>query len=414
MIKKYTLLILLTSIMALGISCAKKHDEADYTHKNISQAQSQNSKLTRKGLGRKEGGQGLARTDGISLTSEEKKAIEMKTVKTTLMPIKSNLVALGKVIAHQHKKAIVSYAFPARVSEIHIRIGDWVKSRQKLVTLQSEEVGIAKSEFYKAKADHELAKVSYERQKSLLDRGVGAKKDFLTREADFKVAEATLNAAEKKLHVLGFTEEQVRIISESHQINPIITLHAPLAGIIIQNNAILGGMVDQETEILVIMDPTVLWLDADIYEKDIARIKKGQDVEVTVPAYPGEIFMGTISYISNVLNEETRTLTVRTELENRDMRLKAGMFADIKIILNHQSKALVIPQQAILEDKGDKIVFIQRADRFFLQVVQVGAQENGFVEILKGLSEEDEIVTTGNFQLKSKLYEEILKAGHVH
>ncbi len=282
------------------------------------------------------------------------------------------------------------------------------------MTLQSEEVGSAKSEFYKAQTDYDLANINCERAKLLFDRGAGAEKDYLVCSANLKVAESSLNAAEKKLHVLGFSEEQVTAIAESHQINPIISLFAPLQGKIINNNAIIGGMVDQGTEILVIMDPRILWIDADIYEKDIAKIRVGQNVEVTVPAYPGEIFTGKISYISDVLNEETRTITVRTEVVNKEMKLKPGMFADIKIFLNHQDKALVIPQEALLDDKGDTIVFIRRGEQYFLQVVQTGAKENGFIEIVSGLSEGEEIVTTGNFQIKSKLYEEILKKGHVH
>lgn len=282
------------------------------------------------------------------------------------------------------------------------------------MTLQSEEVGSAKSEFYKAQTDYDLANINCERAKLLFDRGAGAEKDYLVCSANLKVAESSLNAAEKKLHVLGFSEEQVTAIAESHQINPIISLFAPLQGKIINNNAIIGEMVDQGTEILVIMDPRILWIDADIYEKDIAKIKKGQNVEIIVPAYPGEKFTGKISYISDVLHEETRTITVRTEVENKEMKLKPGMFADIKIFLNHQDKALVVPQEALLEDKGDKVVFIRRGEQYFLQVVQTGARENGFIEIVSGLSEGEEIVTTGNFQIKSKLYEEILKKGHVH
>jgi len=430
MTKKYISLLVILFFLSLGINCSKKSQEAGDTNTKVSPVNTKNAqnlqrplrKDQRKGQGPvaggrgygREAGKGFNRTNGISLTEEEKEAVKIKTVKAALNPIKSHLPALGKVIAHQQRKAIVSYPFPARISEIHIRIGDWVKKGQKLVTLQSEEVGSAKSEFYKAQTDHDLANINCERAKLLFDRGAGAEKDYLACSANLKVAESSLNAAEKKLHVLGFSEEQVKIITESHQINPIISLFAPLEGKIINNNAIIGGMVDQGTEILVIMDPRILWIDADIYEKDIAKIRVGQNVEVTVPAYPGEIFTGKISYISDVLNEETRTITVRTEVVNKEMKLKPGMFADIKIFLNYQDKALVIPQEALLDDKGDTIVFIRRGEQYFLQVVQTGARENGFIEIVSGLSEGDEIVYAGSFQLKSKLYEEILKKGHVH
>jgi len=263
-------------------------------------------------------------------------------------------------------------------------------------------------------ADHELAKINFERENRLSDRGVGAKKDLFSREAELKVAEANLDAAEKKLHVLGFTEDQIKLISETHQINPIITLFAQVSGKIIQNNAILGAMVDQETEILTIMDPTVLCIDADIYEKDIARIRNGQEVEASVPAYPRETFRGKISYISDVLKEETRAITVRTEVENKGFKLKPGMFADIKIYLNHQEKAIVLPEEAILEDKGEKIVFIKKESTYHPQVVEVGVIEEGYAEILSGVQEGDEVVTKGNYQLKSKLYDEILKKAGVH
>lgn len=371
-----------------------------------------------RGYGARRGAQrGPARwgpADVIVLSAEEAEAVEIEAVQAAYKPLRSQLQAMGKVLAHQLRKAIVSYAFPARIASIHVRAGDWVKARQRLVTLQSEEVGTAKSEFYKAKADYELAKVSFERVKRLFDRGVGAKKDYLSSEAELKVAEANMDAAEKKLHVLGFTEEQVKEISETHQINPIITLFAPIGGKIVENNAVLGAMIDQSTEILIIMDPTLLWINAEIYEKDIAKIKIGQEVEVTVPAYPGETFNGKISFISDVLHEETRTITVRTEVENKGFKLKPGMFADIKIYLNHQSRALVLPEEALLDDKEDKIVFIQREGKYYPQVVVVGARESGFVEILSGLQEGDTVITKGNFQLKSKLYDEILKKAGVH
>lgn len=427
-------LILILSLTGFGLTCGKhretdKYEETEIaqsepgTKRNLTQSPGQ-QRLGRRGqqaVGRGVGRRGLGKatrnwgpSDVIELTDEEKGAIEIETVRAAYMPLKSKLAAMGKVLEHPYRMAIVSYAFPARISQIHARIGDWVKKGQKLVTLQSEEVGNAKSDFYKAQADYELAKVNYERQKSLFDRGVGAQKDYLSSEANFKVAEANLNATEKKLHVLGFSEEEVKVIAETHQISPIITLYAPIGGKITINNAVLGAMIDQETEILTVMDPTILCIDAEIYEKDIAKIRDKQQVEVNVPAYPGDQFNAEVCFISDVLNEETRTITVRSEVNNADYKLKPGMFANIRILLNHQTKALVLPKEAILDDGDDKIVFITKAGKYYPQIVEVGASEDSLVEILRGIQEGDEIVTKGNFQLKSKLYEESLKKGHVH
>ena len=428
MIKKYICLFTLTIFVIGGSNCSKKNVISEKDAENISPSeivQNPNTGPRGKQQGRYAGTQAVGRGfgrrgrawspgDAIELSADENEIVEIATVTASYRPLRTQLQAVGKVYAHPKRKAIVSYAFPARISDIHVRIGDWVKTHQELITLQSEEVGNAKSDFYKAKADYELAKTNCERAKRLYDRGVGSQKDFLVCEAEFKVAEANLNASHKKLHVLGFSEEQVQAIAETHQINPIIALFAPLNGKIIENNAVLGAMVDQETEILTILDPQILVVDAEIYEKDIAKIRIGQQVEVAVPAYPGEKFEGKVSYISDVLNEETRTIKVRAEADNSSYKLKPGMFADVTIYLNHQIQALVLPREAILDEFDEHIVFLQRDGKYFPTVVVLGSSEGNFVEILKGIRDGDTVVTKGNYQLKSKLYDEILARAGVH
>jgi cobalt-zinc-cadmium efflux system membrane fusion protein len=426
--------LLIITIITPGISCRGNRQHNKISGEQVSQTQNEGTQESQRPFGKQRGqqkkqaiGQGFGnraqnrnagRTWGpdtvVELSAEEENAIEIETVEAVYQPLRSQLQALGKVFAHPQKKAIVSYPFSARIAKIHVLIGDWVKIGQKLVTLQSEEVGTAKSDFYKAMADFELAKVNHERQKRLFDRGVGAQKDFLSSEAEYKVAEASLNAAEKKLHVLGFSESEVKQIAETHQINPIITLYAPISGKIIENTAILGAMVNQETEILTILDPSILCIHAEIYERNIAKIQIGQEVEASVPAYPGEIFSGKISFIGDVLNEETRTITVRSDVKNREYKLKPGMFANINIFLNHQSNALVLPLEAVLDEGDDNIVFLKVAGKYMPQIVEIGIRNGDYVEILAGIQEDSEVVTKGNFQLKSKLYEEILKKAGIH
>jgi cobalt-zinc-cadmium efflux system membrane fusion protein len=369
----------------------------------------------RDGRGRGSGG-GRAWNSGTSLrlSDDEAKAIELTTAEVEFQPMSSRLKATGKVLASPFKKAIVSYPFPARIAGIHVRPGEWVRTGQELVTLQSEAVGEAKSEYFKALADFELAASSSEREKRLFDRGAGAGKNLQAAEAERKVAEANLNAAEKKLHVLGFTEAQVKATAETHEINAAITLFAPLPGRIVDNNVSLGAMVDQATEILTILDPGVLCVDADIYERDIAAVRKGQEVEVTVPAYPDLVFKGSILYVGDVLKEETRTVTVRTEVVNDRYQLKPGMFASLSILLERQARALTVPRAAVLDDGDRKIVFVARDGEFFPRAIETGAKTNGSIEVVSGLAAGERVVTGGNYQLKAMLYEEILKGSHVH
>ena len=350
----------------------------------------------------------------MTVSDSQKAAIGIELVTAGYRPVRTELSAVGKVLAPRPRMAMVSYAFPARIAEIHVNIGDWVKPGQVLFTIQSEEVGTAKTSYYMAVAEREMAESNLEREKRLFERGVGAQKNLLVAQSDLKVANTTLEAAEKKLHVLGFSEEEVASIAETHQISPMIQLFAPIAGKVTEQNALLGEMIDQSTELMTIMDPTMLWVDAEIYERDIAKIKVGQQVRVSVPAYPGETFTGKLSYISDKLDDETRTIKVRTEVENRDLRLKPGMFANIDILLSNQSKALVIPVEAVLDDHDEQIVFVAVDGEYLPRVVEVGARQLGFYEIKNGIEEGDRVVTTGNFQLKSKVYEELLGGTHVH
>ena len=435
MIRKFLVLFTLFFFLGLFFSCTRKVREDEKALQNSGSETvrrteeaapppggkrlgQQKVRGTGRGLGLKAlmsgRGRGWSEGEAIVLSDEEKEAITIETAKAIYRDMSSHLQVMGKVLAHPFRKAIVSYAFPARVSRIQVKLGDWVKTGQELVTLQSEEVGEAKSAFYKAIADHELARSNYEREKRLFDRGVGAQKNLLATEAELKVAEANLDAAEKKLHVLGFTEAQVKDIAQSHQINPVVNLFSPISGKIIEINAVLGGMIDQSTEILTVMDPSVLCIDAEIYERDIAKIRVGLKVEATVPAYPDNTFSGKICYISDVLKEETRTITVRTEVENREYELKAGMFANIKIFLNKVSRAIVVPEEAVLDDKGESLVFLAKNGRYYPQLVNIGNKEDGFVEILSGVRENDEVVAKGSYQLKSKLYDEILKRAGIH
>lgn len=353
--------------------------------------------------------------DVVRISDPGRQLIGLKVEAATFQECRSTLKAMGKLLAPRTKMAMVGYAFPGRIAEIHVQIGDWVVKDQPLVTLESQEVGTAKSEFFKTVADLELATLNFEREKRLLDSGIGVEKNFAAAEAQLKIAQENQNAAHKRLHVLGFTEEQVAEAAEQHQVSSTVTLFAPISGKVTENHAVLGALTDQTTELLTIIDPTMLWADAQIYEKDIAKVRIGQQVETIVPAYPQEIFPGSVSYIGDVVDDETHTITVRAEVNNPDQRLKPGMFANVNIVLNGDAPTLVVPTTAVLEDREQKIVFVKHDDSFLPRQVETGINDGEHLQILSGLAAGEEVVTEGNLQLRSVLKGEVLKqAGHHH
>ena len=353
--------------------------------------------------------------DTVRLSDSATQLAGIEVEQVSLRQFKSGLSAMGKVLVPQSQKAIISHAFPCRVAELHVKVGDWVEPGDALVTLECHEVAEAKSEFYKARADLELAEINLAREKRLLENGIGVKKNFQAVEAAHKIAQSTEEAAEKTLHVLGFTEEQVKNIVETHQVNPVVALNSPIAGRVVSNEAVLGGMVDQLAEIFTVIDPRMLWVDAEVFEKDIAKVKVGQNVEIVVPAFPGEVFHGKITYIGDVLNEDTRTITVRAEVANNPTRLKPGMFANVQILLNGDSKVLVVPTSAVLEEGCRSYVYVKGEGGFQRKEIEGGVVDGDYQEVLGGLQAGEEVVVQGNHQLRSELKkEELHQAHHTH
>ncbi|MGQ9573835.1 MAG: efflux RND transporter periplasmic adaptor subunit [Thermoguttaceae bacterium] len=350
----------------------------------------------------------------VRLPDSVQELVEIKVEPAKYRKCPTLLKAMGKILAPRPQTAIVSHAFPARVAEIRVEVGDWVKKGQELVILESKDVGEAKADFYKALASHELAKNNLAREERLLHEGVGVKKNFVAAEAEYKVAQANLEVAHKKLHILGFTEVEVNQIAQTHQINPAITLCAPIEGKIVEIKAVRGAMVDPATQLLTIIDPRSLWIEAELYEKDIAKIRIGQEVEIRVPAYPERVFHGRVGYIGDVVNPETRTITVRTELANDAQLLKPGMFADVDIVLDEGHRALVVPLAAILEEGDQKFVFVKQKDHFVRREVRTGSVFQKCQQVTGGLVPGELVVVEGNHQLKSKLQEDVLKAAGVH
>jgi len=349
----------------------------------------------------------------LSKASREMGGIEVDAV--TSKETKSVLRAMGKVLAPKPQTAIVGHAFSARVAEVHVKLGEWVEKDQELVTLHCHEVGTAKSDFFKAIADLELAKQNLDREKELFKSEIGIEKDLRAAEAEHKIAQANREAAEKRLHIFGFTEEQVQEIAETHQIHAAITLYAPIAGKIVENNAVLGALIDQGTEIMKIVDPTLLWVDALIYEKDISKVKIGQRVEIKVPAHEDDIFHGTVSYIGDEVDDETRMITVRAEVNNEDSRLKPGMFADVHILLNGNAETLVVPKSAVLEEGRQKFVFVKVEDSYLLRELETDpANGEDYLPIRSGLDVGEEVVVTGGHLLRSELKEDLLRHAHHH
>lgn len=183
-----------------------------------------------------------------------------------------------------------------------------------------------------------------------------------------------------------------------------LELKAPIDGVIIERKSSVGELVDKSKEIYTISDPTDLWVLADVKERDIGAVKVGQDATFNVIAYSGEAFHGKVVRVANEVEKQSRTLEARIEVDNADLRLKPGMFADVEITTNMAENVPIISDAALQTFEDQQIVFVDLGgNRFQKRAVKLGLEQNGHVQVLEGVKLGEGVVTDGSFILKSEM-----------
>ncbi len=217
-------------------------------------------------------------------------------------------------------------------------------------------------------------------------------------------AEGIRISALTKLKFFDISDEQIAEVERSRQPQKTLRILAPQDGFVIEKNVVNGQMVDAGMKIYRLADLGLVWVQADIYEQDLAYIKLGQEANVTLSYLPDREFRGRVTYIYPNVDEKTRTAHVRMEFHNPGYFLKPGMFATVKVVSELETAVLLIPDMAILRSGEKTTVFVALdGGKFDPRTVTLGPQaENDDYQVLSGLSEGERIVTSGQFMLDSE------------
>lgn len=362
---------------------------------------------------------GQAQEEGrLELTPGALETISLKTAAVEIRPIGGGIKTTAVIEPDKTRIAHVSPRIPGRVSSVNAFLGDKVTKGEVLAELDSIELGQAKAEYLKARADLEVARANFKREERLYGRQISSEKEYLDARGEFLRAEAALNASAETLRLLGLSDADLKAVSwTGHRYPPsIFPLTAPFDGTIIEQHTVLGELIAPENNAYTIVDLTQLWIQLDVYEKDLRHVGKGKPVDVAVDAYPDEKFTGEVTYVSDVLDESTRTARARVEIENQDGRLKPGMFASALITIPGGGEdALTVPSSAVQQVRGKPTVFVREGEGVFeAREITAGREAGGYVEVLKGVSPGDEVVTEGGFYLKSLMLRDQTGDGHAH
>jgi cobalt-zinc-cadmium efflux system membrane fusion protein len=351
--------------------------------------------------------------------SAQTNAIETEVVAP--QPIAGIIRATGKILVSENRVAMIGPVHEGRLVALYAGQGSKVTKGQKLADLESADIDEAESEYLKALAESEnarrtsaaeikLAQATYDRTKVLYEKTITAGKNLQSAEHDLEVArasaannlastKATLTAARRHLLILGLKDSTIDALASKPSLASVFSLTSPIEGIVVERNATIGATVGTDANLFKIIDISRVWIDANVFEKDLQRVKLGQEVKVFVPAFAGTTFSGKVILVSSVVDPDTRTVKVRTEVPNPDGRLKPDMFANVEIVTDLHSAAISIPQSAVLTDGAKTVVFVTDGKTYTKRVVTTGMQGGDRIEIIEGLKEGETVVVKGNYLL---------------
>lgn len=329
--------------------------------------------------------------------------------------------ASGKILAPEDRVAVIGPVNEGRIVRLYAGQGTRVRKGQKLAELESADIDQAEADYLKALADYEnarrssvaevkLAQANYDRTKLLYEKTIMPGKNLQSAEHDLEVAKAsaensvngtkaTLTAARRHLLILGLKESTIDSLPGKPDLAAVFALNSPIDGVVVERNATIGASVGTDANLFKIIDLSRVWVDANVFEKDLQRVRLGQPVKLTVTAFPGSTFSGRVILVNSVVDPDTRTVRVRTEVANPDGRLKPDMFANVEIITDINRSAISIPQTAVLDDNGKTVVFVAADNGYQKRQVTVGIKNNDQVEIVDGLNAGDKVVVKGNYLL---------------
>ena len=389
-------------VLSMGaLACkARKHE-----------ANAEEERSASKREGGKEKGDGSERKetlDRVELGEEAMKELRLRLYRVEERELAPALEVAAELVPDPDRRADVGARTAARVVEFKARVGDPVERGSALVVVECTEFGQARAELTGALARAEVAHAAYAREKSLAEVRATSQKEVQEAEGHKRTADAEVAAARTLLATLGVAPGEEASASDPAR----LVLRSPIKGTVVARKAHVGQSVEPTGTLVEVIDLDRLWLEAQVYEREMRFVARGQTVQVEARGYPGEVFHGKVDRIGELLDEKTRAVSVRVSLPNPDHRLKPGMFATARIVgtrAKEPRRMLTVPWAAVQEIDGHPSVFVRDGERAFeLRRVHTGERSGDLVEVLNGVQAGDEVVADGSFLLKGELLKSTL------
>jgi cobalt-zinc-cadmium efflux system membrane fusion protein len=327
---------------------------------------------------------------------------QIKFEPAKIIPIKKTLDIPGSIEVKQNLLARIGSPVQGRIIEIKGELGKTVKQGDILAVINSTELAKQQLAYIKAVQMVELKTKAYERAVLLFDADVVSEAQKLERKTELSAAKADMEASKDQLFVMGMTVEDIEAIQSETQIDATTNIVAKIDGKIIKKNVNVGQVVDPTEDIFTIAMLNEVWGVAQVPERQIGFLKEGDDLLIDVPAYESKFVEGKITYLGDIVDPVTRTVTIRTEIDNAHGLLKPDMLITMKVS-GKKIEKVGVPINAIVSIDDIPNIFVKTGEnKFLMRPVTLGIKNKDAVHIDDGLLEGEEVVIDGAFHLNNE------------
>jgi len=377
--------ILLSSIVFALVGCKKDPPTRDEQPPPAASASAHHDEQEHEALPRR-----------LTLSAQVVNDAKIRTEPASQRVLAETLALPGELSADPDKLATVASPVSGRLESVGFREGSAVKKGDALAVLRVPDIARAKADQTASQAKALAARGNSDRLNQLVERGLASEQEVASAAADADALQAQSRAAAELLRAIG---------AGSSLRNSDLTLRAPISGVVISRNAVVGQPITAEQTIATIANLEEAWFLARVFEKDLERLQTGARAEVRLNAYPQRSFEGTVEYIGRQIDPVARTLTARVRIRNDKGLLSVGLFGTAFVETaprNAGAAVLVVAQSAIVDIGGKPAVFVREPDGdFLLHEVVLGGHALGETQIVSGLRAGEPVVVDGAFTLKS-------------
>jgi cobalt-zinc-cadmium efflux system membrane fusion protein len=345
--------------------------------------------------------------DEVWLTEQQVRDAKVKIEAIGKHPVGNEIVTSGKIAFDDLRVSHVYSPVTGRLRRILADPGQRVKKGAALATIESPDVGNAFADLGKAQADLIAAQHDARRQQELYEAHAGSQRDFEAAEDNFRKAKAEMERAKQKARLFRS--------AAADEVTQEFTLRAPIEGEVISRSANPGTEVQGQysggtaVELFTVGELDAVWVFADVFEMDLAKVKRGAPVSIKVVAYPDKVFAGKVDWISDALDPVARTAHVRCSIPNPGRELKPEMYATVAISVDAPAVA-ALPRSALLRISDQTVVFVENGNtpdgrlKFARRIIAVNEDEGSdYVPIVRGVNPGEQVVTSGGILLSGML-----------